>query len=73
MKDSELDNLEELIPLLAKGAVQKAYLDALASGNSVLEVINGAIYEVFADGSKKKIKDVAPYIKVDISKKIKLR
>ncbi len=23
MKDSELDNLEELIPLLAKGAVQK--------------------------------------------------
>jgi len=73
MKDSELDNLEEFIPLLAKGAVQKAYLDALASGNSVLEVINGAIYEVFADGSKKKIKDVAPYIKVDISKKIKLR
>ncbi len=73
MKDSELDNLEKLIPLLAKGAVQKAYLDALSSGNSVLEVIDNAIYEVFADGSKKKIKDVAPYIKVDINKKIELK
>ncbi len=73
MKDSELDNLEKLIPLLAKGAVQKAYLDALSSGNSVLEVIDSAIYEVFADGSKKKIKDVAPYIKVDINKKIELK
>lgn len=73
MKDSELDNLEEFIPRLAKGAVQKAYLDALSSGNSVLEVIDDAIYEVFADGSKKKIKDVSSYTKVDINQKIELR
>ena len=73
MKDLELDNLEKFIPLLAKGAVQKAYLDALSSGNSVVEVIDSAIYEVFADGTKKKIKDVAPYIKVDINQKIALR
>ena len=73
MKDLELDNLEEFIPLLAKGAVQKAYLDALSSGNSVVEVIDGTIYEVFADGTKKKIKDIAPYIQVDINKKIALR
>ena len=72
MKDAELDNLEKLIPSLANGAMHKAYLDALSAGNSVLEVIDGAIYEVFADGSKKKIKDVAPYIKVDINKKINL-
>jgi hypothetical protein len=70
MKDEELDNLEQLIPSLANGAMHKAYLDTLSAGNSVLEVIDGAIYEVFADGSKKKIKDVAPYIKVDINKKI---
>jgi len=73
MKDSELDNLEEFIPLLAKGAVKKAYLDTLSSGNSVLEVIDGAIYKIFADGNKKKIKDVAPYIKVNKNQKIKLR
>ncbi len=73
MKDIELDNLEARIPLLAKGAMQKAYLDTLSAGNSVLEVIDNAIYEVFADGTKKKIKDVAPYIKVDINKKIELK
>ena len=72
MKDSELDNLEKFIPLLAQGAVTKAYFDVLSSGNSVLEVIDSAVYEVFADGSKKKVKDVAPYIEVDISTKIQL-
>ncbi len=72
MRDVELDNLEALIPLLAEGAVKKAYLDALSSGNSVFEVIDSAVYEVFADGTQKKIKDVAPYIKVDINKKIEL-
>ncbi len=73
MRDAELDNLEELIPLLAEGAVKKAYLDALSAGNSVFEVIDSAIYEVFADGTQKKIKNVAPYIKVDINQKIELR
>ena len=73
MTDTEIDNLERFIPMLAEGAMKKAYLDALASGNSVLEVIDDAIYEVFPDGSKKKIKDIAPYIKVDINKKIELK
>jgi len=73
MKDEEIDNLEQLIPTLAVGAMHKAYLDNLSAGNSVLEVIDGAIYEVFADGTKKKIKDVATYIKVDMNKKIILR
>ena len=73
MKDIELDNLEKRIPLLAKGAMEKAYLDTLSSGNSVLEVIDNAIYEVFADGRKKKIKDVPPYVQVNINKKIELQ
>ena len=73
MYDKEIENLEQMIPLLAKGAMRKAYLDALSSGNSVLEVIDSSIYEVFADGSKHKIKDVLPHIKVDISKKLKLK
>ena len=72
MKDTELDNLEKLIPSLATGAVKKAYLDALSSGNSVLEVINGKLYEVFANGDKKKIKDLPPTIEVDMSTKVQL-
>lgn len=72
MKDTELDNLEQFIPSLANGAVKKAYLDALASGNSVLEVIDGVIYEVFADGTKKKIKDVPSQVSVDMHRNIEL-
>ncbi len=72
MKDIELDNLEKLIPSLATGAVKKAYLDALSSGNSVLEVINGVLYEVFANGDKKKIKDLPPTIEVDMNTKVQL-
>jgi len=73
MKDLELDNLEEFIPLLAKGAMQKAYLDTLASGDSVLEVIDDTIYEIFADGTKRKIKDVAPLLHVEMNSKILLK
>ena len=73
MKEVELNNLEEFIPNLAQGALQKAYLDTLAKGNSVLIVIDNSIYEVFANGDKKKIKDVEPMIHVDTNKKIKLQ
>jgi len=72
MKDTEIDNLEKLIPTLATGAVKKAYLDVLSSGNSVLEVIDSTLYEVYANGIKKKIKDLPPTIEVDIGKKIQL-
>lgn len=72
MKEKELNHLEEFIPYLAEGATKKAYLDALSKGQSVLEVINGTIYEIFSDGTKKKIKVVEASIKVDITKKIVL-
>lgn len=70
MREKELNNLEEFIPYLADGAIKKAYLEALSKGQSVLEVIDGAIYEVFSDGTKKKIKNVEASIKVDTTKKI---
>ena len=73
MQDLEIDNLEKYIPLLAKGAMEKAYFDTLSFGSSVLEVINDTVFEVSADGSKKKIKNVPPLIKVDINKKIILQ
>lgn len=73
MQDIELNNLEEYIPTLADGALHKAYLDTLASGNSVLKVIDNTIYEIFANGEKNKIKDIAPTIKIDINKTIFLK
>ncbi len=73
MKERELDNLENYIPKMASATLQKAYLDTLANGNSVLEVIDNILYEVFADGTKKRVKDIEPSIKFDITQKIVLR
>ncbi len=56
--EKELDFLEEMIPTLANSATHKAYLDTLSSGRSVMEAIDGAIYEIFPDGSKKFIKSI---------------
>lgn len=72
MQDKEIDNLEQMIPLLASGAVKKAYLDNLSAGNIVLEVLDGILYEVYPDGQKKKIKDLPPLIEVDMNKKVYL-
>lgn len=52
--------LEEHIPELAQSAVTQAYWQALASGSSVLQSENGAIFEVFPDGTRKLIKTTTP-------------
>ena len=70
MQEQEIDNLEQMIPLLASGATTKAYLDSLSAGNIVLEVQEGILYEVHPNGTKKKIKDVPALVEVDMSKKV---
>ena len=52
--------LEEHIPELAQSAVTQAYWQALASGSSVLQSENGAIYEVFPDGARTLVKTTTP-------------
>lgn len=48
--------LEEHIPELAEGAVMQAYCKALATGNKVVEAVNGQLIEFYPDGSSKLIK-----------------
>jgi hypothetical protein len=48
--------LEEKIPELADAAFKQAYLNALASGDSVLICDDETIYEVFPDGTRKFVK-----------------
>lgn len=67
--EQEMDFLESYIPNLANSATKKAYLDALSCGNSVVEVIENKIYEIFSDGTKKFIKEIAPDIKIDKNKR----
>jgi hypothetical protein len=68
--EKELDFLESYIPLLANSAVKKAYLDSLSRGNSVLEVIDSKIYEIFPDGKKRLIKEIESSVKIEEDKKI---
>jgi hypothetical protein len=61
--------LEDHIPDLADAAFTQAYWQALANGSSVLKVERGEIIEVFPDGSRKVIKQIAPLIPVPLGKK----
>lgn len=58
--EKSMQFLEEHIPELAQSAVTQAYWQALASGSSVLQSENGAIFEVFPDGTRKLIKTTTP-------------
>ena len=68
-QDQALDFLETQIPALAKSAVTAAYWNALASGQSVLETDDGAIYEVFPDGTRRLVKKIAPPVPVAYGQK----
>jgi len=63
--EKELDFLENHIPALAQNALNKAYVDALSRGSSVLETIGNHIVEIFPDGTKKIIKTISSNIKVN--------
>jgi len=73
MEDDEIDYLEECIPALAQLAVTQAYWQTLASGLSLVTLIEGAIYEVFPDGARKKIKDAEPSYPIALGAKRQIR
>lgn len=73
MQEKEMENLEQMIPLLASGAITKAYLDSLSAGNVVLEVQKNILYEVHADGTKRQLKELPKMIEVDIDEKVYLK
>lgn len=58
LSEKALDYLEEQIPVLAEMALQKAYWQALASGDSVLIAENGQLIEVKPDGKKTVLKAI---------------
>ena len=72
MSENEIENLEQMIPLLASGATTKAYMDSLLAGNIVLEVQKNILYEVYPDGTKKQLKELPKMIEVDINQKVHL-
>ena len=62
--EKELDYLESFIPGLAESATKKAYLDALSSGRTVTEIVNGELVSTAPDGSRVFIKATKPMVRV---------
>lgn len=73
MSEEEIQFLEEQIPELAIEAVRQAYLQALASGSSVLIAEDGEIREVFPDGTKRIVEKIAPFVKTQKGRVIKIK
>ena len=58
LDDKTLDFLEKQIPDLMAAAITVAYNDALADGESVLQVEGDELIEQFPDGSKRVIEKI---------------
>lgn len=74
MADAEatLDYLEQQIPSLSAAAVDVAYWQALATGQSVLVSGDGGIFEVFADGTRKLLKPTEAPLSVPVGTRVRL-
>ena len=69
----ERDMVNSRIEALAWKAFSAAYKEALASEEGVAAVVDGVLYQVFKDGTKIYIKDIAPRFRVDPNRTYKLK
>jgi len=74
MNESEesLDYLEEQIPSLSGAAVSVAYMQALASGQTVLVSGDAGVYRAFSDGTRELVKPLDKPLSVPVGTKITL-
>lgn len=70
--EQALDYLEQQIPCLSAAAVDVAYFQALASGQTVLVSGEGGIYQALPDGTKKLVKNLAKPLSVPVGTKVKI-
>ena len=71
--EKNIEELEVQFPLLSGVAFATASQRVLASGQSVLQSDQGVIYEVFPDGTRKRVKGIEPPTSVVPGSKLTLR
>jgi hypothetical protein len=71
-REDELEALEQQFPPASGIAFADARDSVLASGQSVLQSENGAIFEVSPDGTQRFVKSIAPPMNVQPGQKIEL-
>ncbi len=69
LSEEVLESLETRIPQLAQAAFSQAHLKALAHSGKVLQVSDGRLVELSAEGSVRVIKSVGPSFKVQAGTK----
>ena len=72
MTEESMRFLEEHIPDLADAAVKQAFWQALATGSSVLVSEEGALVEMFPDGTRKVLKQLEPQTTVTLGQRMEL-
>jgi hypothetical protein len=72
MTEESMRFLEDHIPDLADAAVKQAYWHALATGSSVLVSEEGALVEIFPDGTRKVLKQLEPQTAVIVGQRLEL-
>lgn len=73
LNEKAMQTLENQIPNLAEGAVRQAYVQALASGSTVIEVVDGQLVETRADGSFTVLQKLATPTKIKLGTKVRLQ
>jgi hypothetical protein len=71
--EAEIKALEDQFPTLSDEVFRQACQKALASGFSVMQSIDGVIYEVFPDGTRRFVKTIEPPIPVTPGTKLIIR
>ncbi len=70
--DKNMDLLESTIPDISGPAFDVAYRQALMSGQRVLVSADDGIYEVAADGTRTRIKDIKAPMRVEQGMQVKI-
>jgi hypothetical protein len=73
MSDQDIQKLESMFPPVSGSAFAAAREQALASGQSILQSEQGVIYEVFPDGTRKRVKEIEPPTPVAPGFKVTIR
>lgn len=71
--EKHIRELETQFPLLSGPVFSTARQQTLAPGQSVLQSEQGAIYEVFPDGTRRRLKEIEPSTSVTPGSRITLR
>ena len=72
-QENNIETLENQLPAASGSAFAAAREQALASGESVLQSEQGVIYEVFPNGTRRRVKEIEPPTPVARGSKVAIR